>query len=519
MKAVKMICLSGILVIVMLIAALLLFIETNDAAFALEKDKIDAVYYVDGGVADQEIAVERGQFITVSIKYNGISYLPKLLVDEDKFAYSIDGNVFSISDNSYIGGYLLLYAVITVDEEEITLQPLTIVPIWESNFGEKIINDSSYDFYSVSFSDDNIVSAKIKIKMLNGGVSGKVLSDGEGIEDVINVAKHSYSGLNIEFEEVEVTTYDNLGNACVQSVINGEDNLNIVTYATLSLSGSGTLSNPYLVSSVADMNLVKDYEGSSIHFRQTRSLTFNGTPSSLASDTFRGYYDGSSYTNSYKNLTGISCCFAEDNNGTIANLKFKIYTTCTFSDYYVGGLCQSNYGIIENVQLIDATWLTYSIIRANSTAVASTGGIAGMNSGTITDCSVRISIISHRITGGVAGINNGTISYCTINRVSILWNSFNNYSVGGIVGLNYAGSLIYYNDIRTILVMFNAYSSSALPCVGGFVGKNYENPLDFFLNTVTNFNFTWYFVDSNYQLTTQQASNVNDIMGKDCYQV
>lgn len=517
MKAAKMICLSGIIVLAMLVAALLLFVETKDAAFALKKDETSAIYYVDGSVADQEVTVERGQFITVSVEYNGEIYLPKLLTNEEKFAYSIDGNVFSINENSYIGGYLLLYAVITVGEEEIDIKPLTVVPVWESNFGEKIINESSYDYYKLSFSDENIISAKTNIKMLNGGVTGKVISDGEGIDDVINVAKHSYAGLSIEFEEVEVTTYDNLGNASVQTATNGADNLILAAYATLSLSGSGTSSNPYLVSSVADMNLVKDYDGTYKYFRQVATLTFDGTPSTLALVTFDGNYDGNNYSITYKNLSSVSSCFAKYNDGTIYNLYFKINTSCSFSGYYVGGLCQANHGTIQNVRLINYSSLFSSIIRASSTGTAFCGGIAGTNSGTITGCSVNISIISHRNTGGIVGMNNGTISYCTINRVSVLWNSFTNYSVGGVVGLNYSSSMINNNDIRTIIVMFNTYNSTALPNVGGMIGKNYENPLDFFTNSFSYFSFDCHFVNSSYQLTVQQAMNVNDVIGKDCY--
>lgn len=515
MKAAKMICLSGIIVLAMLVAALLLFVETKDAAFALKKDETIAIYYVDGSVADQEVTVERGQFITVSVEYNGEIYLPKLLTNNEKFAYSIDGNVFSINENSYIGGYLLLYAVITVGEEEIYIEPLTVVPVWESNFGEKIINESSYDYYKLSFSDENIISAKTNIKMLNGGVTGKVISDGEGIDDVINVAKHSYAGLSIEFEEVEVTTYDNLGNASVQTATNGADNLSLIAYATLSLSGSGTNYDPYLIGSVADMNLIPSYNTYSSFFRQTADITFDGTPSALVYGNFYGFYTGNAHTIYYNSISDVAALFVHTNRGTITNLKISIYF-CYLNGYYSGGLCAINHGTIDNVSIINPNILVHSVINANSNSVLFCGGLVGLNHHRVVYCNVSIVISCKKNTGAIVGENNDTISECTMVFYNVIWNSFSNYNIGGIAAVNNSAGIITYNDIGIVLVFFNDYSYTALPKIGGAVGTTYNGALGIALSNTWNLDDFFYFfiTEEEHDLTVQQDGYIGEICGQ-----
>ena len=127
---------------IMLLAVVLL-LQTGNTASAINKNKEslpEVEYIINGETVTGDVTVERGTYISVIINYGGEKYIPELYTDTENFAYDIIGNELSISSNSRIGGELLLYAVIIKDGIEITLEPITIVPVWESNFGEKIVN-------------------------------------------------------------------------------------------------------------------------------------------------------------------------------------------------------------------------------------------------------------------------------------------------------------------------------------------------------------------------------------------
>ncbi len=149
---------------------------------------------------------------------------------------------------------------------------------------------------------------------------------------------------------------------------------------------------------------------------------------------FTGKFDGAGYT--IRNLTcefgksNIRAAFFYINEGTVSNLKLKvnqIYATAA----YIGGIASENRGIIRNV---DVTWdnrnnyhyatdLNADISSLNTTDGAVVGGITGLNSGLISNCTVDgLTLkVCHGRAGGITAYNteSGRIDNCYSKDVKI----------------------------------------------------------------------------------------------------
>ena len=149
---------------------------------------------------------------------------------------------------------------------------------------------------------------------------------------------------------------------------------------------------------VADIDLTEETAGGGIFYHDGNGWT--------AFDTFTGNYNGDTHT-----ITGLQ---------TTGNGLFSI-----------------NSGVVQNLGMVDGN-VTGSI----------SGGIAGENKGTISNCYN----IGNVVTSGITGTNSGTISDC--------YNS-GNIIFGGIAGQNYGTINNCYN---TGNVIFSDYNSGGSNC-------------------------------------------------------
>ena len=233
-------------------------------------------------------------------------------------------------------------------------------------------------------------------------------------------------------------------------------NISAQTYS----GGSGTYSNPYLISSKADMealaNAVKsgtNYAGKC--FRLTQNLTGSNALTTSVGDyvqryAFQGLFDGGGYEIELnKAPTGI---FGFIQNATIQNLGVSgtVSGSNTLNNYlYVGGICgYSNNSTIAYC----SNAATISAISTNSESYAEVhvGGICGYAYGTtITDCFNRGTVSGSSyfacISGGICGwmyVNNYILNCYNAGNISSTVSQTNNaVYAGGIYGYtNYYGS-------------------------------------------------------------------------------
>ena len=198
-------------------------------------------------------------------------------------------------------------------------------------------------------------------------------------------------------------------------------------------------------------------------FCQTVKIDFdntkenNYTPIGNANRYFKGNYDGRGHT-----ISGIR--IKKDGNGD--------------SDKYQGVFGWTDGATIQGITLADAD------ITGNN----QTGGIAGYNKGTVSDCHVAANVfiravqsnVSHH--GGIVGQNEGTVSDCT-SAATLTSNG--GTSFGGIAGIN-SGTLSHNFAIGAV-VPYNSENSYGAVCGinNGTLRNNYYHACKVASNDVT----------------------------------
>ena len=225
------------------------------------------------------------------------------------------------------------------------------------------------------------------------------------------------------------------------------------------LTGSGTESDPYLISTAADLKAFRDYvnEGNpGACAKLTADITLNSSEewepigyvnSSTFEYSYTGTFDGDGYT-----IKGLSINDSQSSIFSLNGLFSVIGTMNLLSNNMIeggevknltvqgelkagehsmnGGICGYNFGTIQ-----DCT----NEISLDITDGAFIGGICAANGGTIKDCANKGDISNHKPSyqgschiGGICGVNTGTIEKC-YNEGAISGDN-KNIQIGGICG-------------------------------------------------------------------------------------
>jgi hypothetical protein len=226
--------------------------------------------------------------------------------------------------------------------------------------------------------------------------------------------------------------------------------LSVSAYALTYSGGSGTLSNPFLISTAADVNSIGvDPNDWNKYFKLTADVNMSA-------------YSSSQYKiigNTTKPFTGTF-----DGNGhTISNLT---YTNAVFNYYYLGMFGYTSYATIKNLGLEN--------VNINGHCAGAGALVGYQDNGTDSNCfstgSVSVfstwSSISATYAGGLVGsMNKGTIkscfSECSVN--SVFYVSRVSYA-GGLIGNQYISSILNCYSTGSV------YASSSSAYAGGFIG-------------------------------------------------
>jgi hypothetical protein len=218
------------------------------------------------------------------------------------------------------------------------------------------------------------------------------------------------------------------------------------------------------------------------------NITITGTYSPIGNEEnpFRGIFKGNQKTITFGagTNTGITGLFGTvGENAEIQFINVIVLRTITLnalSGAEVGVIASINYGIIKNVVVT---------LNGSITATHSSGGIAGINYGTITAASVIqkrvvitgvvysgdiLSTTSGSASGGIAGRNYGTIGCSTVQDIKVTSDAGSSISstgslAGGVTGYNYGDALVM-SAFMTITGTISASGSSSM--VGGISGRN-----------------------------------------------
>jgi uncharacterized repeat protein (TIGR02543 family) len=221
--------------------------------------------------------------------------------------------------------------------------------------------------------------------------------------------------------------------------------------------GTGTPSNPYVISTPADFELMRNNLHASFVLANPIDLSgVTWTPiGQLEENSFQGKFDGQGYA-----IHGLSID-SESNNiglfgvigstGVVENLTIDGAVLLGYSD--VGVLAAVNHGSINHVDIKNAT-VSGSI---------SIGGLVGQNSSLIMNSSVTASVYGNGFyIGGLVGYNHSSSTIA------------NSYAAGDVTGPSNTGGLVGQNAASTIT---NSYALGQVSSGGALVGYNYQGTI------------------------------------------
>ena len=270
-----------------------------------------------------------------------------------------------------------------------------------------------------------------------------------------------------------------------------------------STAAKGSSSNPWLISSAAELNLlakcvnIGQYSFKGEYLKQTANITYDNTTSADfkpigGSTPFQGNYDGNLQT-----ISGLAITYATDSesdNEPYVGLFGKVGTddskasvqnvmlqNCSFSAdasinaAIVGGIA----GSVENSEIYNCTLTNCTVTGGSSSHV---GGIAGIATGSNTlDSNGFINSTvtggDNSVVGGIAGkLDNGnTSSICKRNLVNgsnegdVKVIGGNNASVGAIIG-TMSGWTLANNKYK-----YNAEVTRGSTVAKGYTKRGYWN--------------------------------------------
>lgn len=242
------------------------------------------------------------------------------------------------------------------------------------------------------------------------------------------------------------------------------------------MPGSGTEADPYRISSKLALEAIR--QDTEACYVLTTDLTYNDSDFAFGGvaaggwtpfSSFTGKLDGAGYA--IYNLEGNNGGLIDSNSGTVTSLRMIDHDL--FRGGRTGPIANTNYGTITKCYAKSA-WTLNSLPSAIEPEYQSySGGIAGYNNGTISQCSTEGIVVGRQVTddgdhyiGGIFG--GGGEAHACMSRALIVTQGAENFIyAGGISGLGYSydcwTDVEFYVDSR---INYDAY-------FGGTSGYHY----------------------------------------------
>ena len=250
--------------------------------------------------------------------------------------------------------------------------------------------------------------------------------------------------------------------------------------ATDTSPGSGTLADPYKISSAADLEKLRT--DSKSHFVLAKNLDLSGVAFTPIQE-FSGTLDGGGYTisglnpsfNKGESYWNGALFFKLTKNAVVKNLGVKCSLTTSKEKSNGAGIAVSNEGLIQNCTVEIKARGCYALggITQNNvycgtiqdcsvTIVAQdckfVGGIGEYQAGTIRGCQAKIELTDATSIGGIAYANAGTVENCTASGT--VTTKYTNGILAGVVGENISGGQVS-NCTSSV-----TSSGTSLPAIG-----------------------------------------------------
>ena len=261
--------------------------------------------------------------------------------------------------------------------------------------------------------------------------------------------------------------------------------------------GTGVEGDPYLISCYRHLDNIRSAEDAlndiAFSFKLTKDIINAEGIRWQPICNFFGTLDGN-----HKKITGLKIFMQAEslktifglfkfNHGIIKNLTVYdaqvdhplVFGVLENIDAFLGIFAGVNYGIIDNCNIDMSNNTLFSLHSPNSYV----GGITAVNFGEINNCIVKIFIIyGYGDKGGIAAVNFGKISDCDFYgsiRYFLIFHNYLDYdypwqySMGGITGINYAGTITGCTNFGELLYTEQSSDSFVLqPKMGHITGTD-----------------------------------------------
>lgn len=226
------------------------------------------------------------------------------------------------------------------------------------------------------------------------------------------------------------------------------------------LSGDGTTENPYIIINPEQLKFLGMYSDN--FFRLDRNVYLNESFRTISE--FSGGLDGNGHKINGLKLFGETAGLFGTLSGNVQQLTLENITAEGSAE--TGSIAGINKGTIENCTVLSSRI---------GTSGESAGGIAGENkgSGLIFGCRSEADVFSSARSGGIAGKNNGTVTECSNAGGIIATGEEKDAYAGGIAGENDSVLDSCYNAGKIL-----SYSESGNAYAGGVSGGNLGSVLN-----------------------------------------
>ncbi|MFA5449283.1 MAG: GLUG motif-containing protein [Clostridia bacterium] len=404
-------------------------------------------------------------------KVNGSSY----------FSTSANGDII-ISESCPIGTNVIQIRAFADDTHEVSYTYfLNITTTYETKI--KItgqLNNQTQLGFSWQTYITGITAFKYTISSSSTTERSVSVSGTSGSVDIISYVSTSVAIVDITITKITLNGTERIYNSTTAQYVN---------LSTRFKGGTGTEADPYLIEYPRHFNNIYKVSNSSnsnrnnIYYKQTKGLYFGNTATRSGVEFYGHYYGnvkGILEVNISSSRLVIGGLF-DYNYGSISGIiASEITINSTGSGALVGSIVGINYA---GGEVSGPVLATYNITAKNYSD-GSTGGIAGVNYGTISVGLCGGTIISKADTGGIAGRNVGTITggSCSANITYYHYGSTNR-SIGGLVGYNNGGTINDCDFTGTVTYGGMTSSGSSLsgsssdsrtlaPYIGILVGYN-----------------------------------------------
>ncbi len=254
--------------------------------------------------------------------------------------------------------------------------------------------------------------------------------------------------------------------------------------------GNGTYSNPYLISTKKQLANMNNTQVLNAYFKLTNDIAFSPEDFAPGGEFYNdghgwfpiGFYIPGVYGQAFRGV------FDGDGH-VISGLQCSYYGTGNLGKGYYGLFSANNYGTIKNLGIENSTFLCYSA-SDSGTDFEYVGAIAGINTGTISNCYSKNNIIGGNCAGGIVGYNQRLIYNCysannTFGPTSYYFNHPKGFIFGGLIGtvdVSYTGiSKTFFDCYTADLNFMGWYGHSG--ALAGYLTYNTEFSDTYFSNT------------------------------------